>query len=537
VKKRGSVLLLLHAHLPYVRHPEYDFFYEETWLFEAVIESYLPLLDAFHRLINDGVDFRVTLSLSPTLAEMLGDALLRERFQRHMARLLELAEREVSRTSREALFAPVSRMYEERLKGLMRLYHEGCRRDVVSALGALEDAGCLEIITTSATHAYLPNLAPYPAAVRTQIRAGMENHRKHFGKCPAGLWLPECGYYEGLDGIVSAAGAGYFFLESHGLLFARPRPGHGVFRPARCPSGAVAFARDSESARLVWSAGAGYPGGAYYRDFHRDIGYDLPLDYIGPYMHPGGTRMPTGIKYHRVTGKTGRKRPYLRDRALAAAEADAEDFAFRLGLRAGEIKGGCGFAPLFVLPFDAELFGHWWFEGPEWLEALLRKLESHGVRTVAPSEYLSQGPVLQETDPSPSSWGYEGHGLTWSNCSNDRWLIEVLRACDYMEELSDRTSARKPAGVLKRALDQALRELLLAQSSDWPFLLNTGAAAEYAERRLKGHLEDFWALGQMVERGKADPARIAEIEDRHPAFPEADYRLYGRSLEKGYVRR
>jgi 1,4-alpha-glucan branching enzyme len=519
-------MLLLHAHLPYVRHPEHEYFLEENWFFEAVLETYLPLLGMLHRLLDDGVDFRLTLSLSPTLLEMLGDRLLGERLERHIQRLLELTEKEMKRTKR---FAPLARMYNERIKTVETLYKNSYKRDLPSAFRALSGTGKIEFITTCATHAYLPNLAPYPEAVQAQVELGRESHRRHFGRQPGGLWLPECGYYQGLDSILSGAGVGFFFLEAHGLLHARPRPRYGVFAPVRSPSGVVAFAREAEAARLVWSAEAGYPGDPDYRDFHRDIGFDLPLEYIRPYIHPDGIRVPTGIKYHRVTGKTGRKKPYARTRAVRKAKAHALDFASRFRRQAGDLRRKYRFAPLVVAPYDAELFGHWWYEGIEWLEFLLRTLEPG--ETVTPSEYLDEGHALQEADPSPSSWGDRGYGTTWLNESTDWAVMEMHRACEAMAGLLKKLP-RAPSPLLERATNQALRELLLAQSSDWPFLIHTETSADYARKRLIEHLEDFNRLYGMITGSRVDEAWLSSLEDSHRLFPWLDYRVYNRNLSK-----
>jgi 1,4-alpha-glucan branching enzyme len=514
-------MLLLHAHLPYVRHPEHEYFLEENWLFEAVLETYIPLLEMFHRLLDDGVGFRLTLSLSPTLLEMLGDRLLMDRLQRHLQGLLELTEKEMRRTRR---FAPLARMYNERIRAAMALYGGRYGRDLPAAFRALSGTGNIEFITTSATHAYLPNLAPYPEAVRAQIEVGMESHRRRFGKAPRGLWLPECGYYGGLDRVLSGAGIGFFFLEGHGLLHGRPRPRYGVFAPVRCPSGAVAFGREAEAARRVWSSEGGYPGDPDYREFHRDVGLDLPIDYIRPYIHPEGIRVPTGIKYYRVTGKTGRKKPYVRERALEKARVHALDFARRFRGQAARLGRKYGFSPLVLAPYDAELFGHWWYEGVEWLECLIRALKPG--ETVTPSEYLGEGPVLQEVEPSPSSWGAGGYGTTWLNRSSQWAAMDILRACEAMAGLAMRLP-RPPSPLIKRALDQALRELLLAQSSDWPFLMHAGPSADYARGRLAGHLEAFNRLHGMITASRVDEAWLAGLEEGHGLFPWLDYRVYG----------
>jgi 1,4-alpha-glucan branching enzyme len=522
--KNGSLLLLLHAHLPYVRHPEHDYFLEENWFYESMLETYIPLLDMLERLVNDRVRFGITLSLSPTLIEMMRDSLLGERFMRHLEGLIELTEKEMQRNLRDPSLAPLSRMYNKRTKKAKRLYETRYGKDMIAAFRALGETGSVELSTTAATHAYLPVLAPCEEAVNAQIRVGMENHVKHFGTTAAGLWLPECGYYEGLESLLSGAGVKHFFLEAHGVQQARPKPKHGVFRPVRCSSGAVAFGRDSETAKAVWCSKTGYPGHPDYRDFYRDIGYDLPLKYIRPHIHPDGIRIPTGIKYY---GIGGNRTVYQEKPARKRVREHAADFIRRLELRLSE--GGP--SSIVAVSFDAELFGHWWHEGIEWLEAVLRGLgRRNGPDTITPSEYLKENPELETVSPPPlSSWGEGGYSKTWVHRSNCWALGHVHRASERMSELVTMSTGRSP--LMEKALNQALRELMLAQSSDWGFLMHKGSHSGYAAERLKGHLENFWKLERMITEGGDDIAGLEGMEDGHGLFRDVDYRCYVRSFE------
>ncbi|MDD5435487.1 MAG: DUF1957 domain-containing protein, partial [Nitrospira sp.] len=323
---KGYLNLVLHAHLPYIRHSEHDYFLEENWFYEAVTESYIPLLDVFNGLLNDNIEFNITLSLSPTLVEMFNDPLLRERCLRYINNLIELSEKEIMRTKGDSSFEPLARMYNERFRRTRSLYEETYKKDLTSAFRRLQDTGKVEIITSSATHAYLPALSIYPQAVKAQIRVAVSSHRKNFGKEPEGIWLPECGYFPDLDRILKECSIKFFFMETHGILNGKPAPEYGVYKPVSCPSGVIAFGRDIESSKQVWSSVEGYPGDFDYRDFYRDLGFDLPINYVRPYIHPDGIRTYTGIKYCRVTGKTDDKMPYIREKAIARATEHADNF-------------------------------------------------------------------------------------------------------------------------------------------------------------------------------------------------------------------
>jgi 1,4-alpha-glucan branching enzyme len=245
----------------------------------------------------------------------------------------------------------------------------------------------------------------FPEAQRAQIRIGCDSYREMFGRDPSGFWLPECGYAKGLDSLLQEANIRWFVLDSHGLMFSRPGPRHAIFAPCYSLAGPGVFGRDHESTREVWSAESGYPGDAVYRDFYRDIGFDRAEE-ERPFMFPPGIRKFSGIKYHRVTGRTDEKQLYHPGSALAAADEHAADFFGKRRARFHELQE-MNFDPVIVSPFDAELFGHWWFEGPRFLESFIRRTanEPDTFRLTTPSEFLSSHPSQQIVRPNPSSWG------------------------------------------------------------------------------------------------------------------------------------
>ena len=247
--------------------------------------------------------------------------------------------------------------------------------EMYCAVSKISDSGHLEIITCGATHGFLPNMQLNPNAVRAQIITAVNSYRKFLDRDPAGIWLPECGFYPGLEMILSEAKIRYFFAETHGILFADPKPQFGVFAPVYCKGAPVAaFGRDAESSRQVWSSQEGYPGDPAYRDFYRDIGFDLDMDYIVPYIDPIGIRINTGIKYYRITNKSADKLPYNRDDAMRVAAMHAGNFMFNR--ETGRIPlFNNGPSPYNCRPLRCRAFGHWWYEGPEWLNFLIRKIE------------------------------------------------------------------------------------------------------------------------------------------------------------------
>lgn len=527
---RGYLCIILHAHLPYVRHPEYDYFLEENWFYEAITETYIPLLDLFDRLLNDGIDFRMTLSLSPPLIEMFNDSLLRERYKRHIEALIELSQKEAYRTEGDIHFEPIVRMYKKRFQRVRHLFLEVYRKDLTAAFKALQDTGKLEIITSAATHAFLPNLSMYPQAIRAQIKIAAEHYRKNFGKFPNGIWLPECGYAPGIDRYIKEAGIKFFFLDTHGVLYGKPLPRNSVYAPISCPSGAIAFGRDAKSSKQVWSSIEGYPGNFDYRDFYRDVGFDLDFEYVKPYIHPDGIRTYTGLKYYKITGKTDRKEPYVVENARERAKEHAKDFFLSKELQVNVLSETLEIEPVIIATYDAELFGHWWYEGLEWLDFLLRgmNLEDKNFTTITPSEYLSlqvcQHSSLQVCQPSMSSWGYKGYNEVWLNTSNDYVYRHLHKTTERMLYLANRFS--RADGILRRALNQAAREVLLSQHSDWAFIIKAGSTTSYAKRRFEEHIGRFNYLYQSITSEVMPERWLAEIEDRDRIFQDIDYRVY-----------
>jgi 1,4-alpha-glucan branching enzyme len=522
----GYLALVLHAHLPFVRHPEHEVFLEENWLFEAITETYLPLLGVLERLTQDEVPFRLTLSITPTLAAMWNDPLLRSRYARRLDGLVDLAAREVDRTRDTPPFDRLARMYYARFVECRRMYHDWYGRDLVAPFRHFQKAGSLEILASAATHAYLPLLGPNPRAVRAQIRIGVDAYRRHFGRPPAGFWLPECGYAPGIDAALASDGIHHTVLEAHGVTYARPRPRFGVFAPVYSPARLALFGRDVESSRQVWSATEGYPGDQNYREFYRDVGYDLDYDYIRPYIHPDGERMHTGIKYYRVTGRDKHKEPYDPILARRKAEEHAEHFVRERARQVARLAPGMDRPPVVVAPYDAELFGHWWYEGPDWLEALFRRLAAgpDGLRPVTLGEYLAAHPINQLVTPAASSWGWKGYHEVWLEGSNDWMYPRLHAAADRMSDLA--RAFPEPTSLERRALNQAARELLLAQSSDWAFIMKTATAVDYAVGRVRGHLENLGRLEAGLRQGRIDEPWLRELENRDNVFPELDYRVY-----------
>ncbi|HEY1099061.1 MAG TPA: 1,4-alpha-glucan branching protein domain-containing protein [Myxococcota bacterium] len=530
----ASLVIALHGHLPFIHHPEHEFFLEEDWLFEAVADCYLPILHMFDGWARDGVDAQITMGLSPPLLSMLAEPLLRERTVRALSARVSLARRALHEHSADSPYrAGLQCAVDEAERGLARYDDSG--RDLAKAFAEHHVGGRVELMTCGATHGLQPVLLDVPS-IRAQVREAVKTHERFLGVRPRGIWLPECGVHPlGLDALAEED-LWFTFCEDRAVRFAWPPPQNDVYRPLWSPEGVAMFPRDPDSAREVWSAEEGYPGDQRYREFYRDLGYDADASWLDDVHKQGtGARKNVGVKVHRITGKVGLndKLPYDPAAAAAAAEQHAWHFARRRTEDALDVEAAIGAAPCITAAFDAELFGHWWHEGPWFLDRFLRLLASGTVdgrpspKPVSASTYLTAQPQQQVAHPAVSSWGDGGSFEVWCNKGND-WLHK--RLFDAKERLSSAVRAHGGAvssSVTGRALRQATRELMLAQSSDWPFILTMGTQMGYGVKRPVVHLSRMHRLVAGLERGQIDEADLLQLEARDGVFEDVDVSVFG----------
>ena len=544
----GHLVLVLHTHLPWVLgHGRWP--HGQDWLHEAIAECYVPLLRMIDRMVEDGVSPQLTIGITPVLAEMLASPRLREDFAEYCEERTWRAEEDRKEFRRfhageiSTLAAHWSEFYEFALDDFRRTY----KSDILGALRRLQDEGHIEILTSAATHGYLPLLGTQ-ANVSAQVRAGVATYRRHFGRAPKGIWLPECAYRPGgawtgsggrregarpgLERVLAANGLAFFFVDTHLVAGGTPmgtyedRIAGDMVAKRRKPTGQspnephaviakggkrlAVYARDPRSSTQVWSADYGFPGDGAYLEFHRKKG-------------------PQGLRYHRVTDRRtplDAKEVYAPEAAAKRAAVHAEHF---IGLVRGTLAAfhrEHGRPGVVVAPFDTELFGHWWFEGPQWLEHVLRGLQED-VTPLTASAVLERHPPASAIRLPEGSWGLGGAHYVWNN-DDTVWVWDVVyRAEDaFLQFVNAAKGKRRPE--LKRVAAQLARELLILESSDWPFLITTRSARDYAEARVKLHADAFdelLAVGKRVLEAsltKADEALLRELEMRDAPFPEID---------------
>ncbi|MCC7108025.1 MAG: DUF1957 domain-containing protein [Deltaproteobacteria bacterium] len=490
-------------------------------------DCYLPILSMLDGWRADGVRASITMGLSPPLLAMMGTRGLRERMHRYLDARRVLCDRYLGTIGHDHPYrraAEFARQEAEHAEGR----YDGIGGDLARAFAEHHQAGRVEVMTCAATHGLAPVLQD-AHVIRAQVKEAVKAHERALGLRPRGIWLPECGIHPEALAALAEEDLCFTFSEDRAVRFAWPPPQHDVYRPIWSPEGVAVFPRDPGSAKEVWSAEEGYPGDFRYREFYRDLGYDAP-EALKDASHKQGTGAAknVGAKLHRITGRVALdgKEPYDPEAAQAAARAHAQHFAARRTEDAADLAEALAITPCITAAFDAELFGHWWHEGPWFLDAFLRTLASGSVqgkptpRPVTAYHYLELEPTQQVAWPAVSSWGDGGAFEVWCNQKND-WLWRKVHDGQrrYEDVVKSRGTGQGPSA---RATQQAARELLLAQSSDWPFILTMGTQMGYAQRRPVVHLSRLHRLLWMLEQGQIDEADLAQMEERDGVFPDVD---------------
>lgn len=464
----------------------------------------------------------ITISFSPPLMEMLADPLMQRRYLHSLKKLETLLELEESHvTSKEE--RSLVKFYKDRLTKIKDTFMIW-EQNILKGFKHFQDQGKIACTTSSATHAFLPYLQT-EQGLRAQIRHGITTFKKHFGTDPRGFWLPECAFTPGVDRILFEEGIRYTFVDEHAIKAADPTSSKGTETPIYSPHGIALFPRNSEISSKVWSSFTGYPGDYDYREFYRDIAYEREWEYIKPFMHSEGFRFDTGLKYRRVTGSVEEKEFYNRDWALKKVEQHSKHFIDAVANELNEKSQKCYPPHIIITPFDAELFGHWWFEGPDWISEVLAVGSENDINFITPEEFLERH--YQDLDTahiSFNTWGRNGFGEVWLNERNC-WIYRQLHRVekDLVPLVTQNIGL---SNETDRTLKQLVREWMLAVSSDWPFIIDGNSATEYATNRLNEHLNRFEALKQLLVTKNIDLEMLTKYEAEYPFLNEIDLNVF-----------
>jgi 1,4-alpha-glucan branching enzyme len=504
---QGYLALVLHAHIPYFRPSESQAVQEELWYYQAMTDTYLPLLAMIKRLQKERIDFRLTLSLTPTLLALFSDPAMIQRYDQYLTKNIHFAAKEQQRIKQDAALHAIAKLLTAKLQENQAVF-ESCSGNLVHAFKQLQDEGFIEIIASTATHAFLP-LMKTEEAMKAQIATAIRDYKRHFARKPRGIWLPECGFTPGIDRILQQFGIDYFFVDSAAVAMAVPQPSTGLAAPLKTPYGVHAFPIDPDCINQVSHTETGYHGDYDYREVPRES---------------------NEVNYYRITGPGNHRELYKPRRAMMKAAKHADHF---LSSRQQQIKLwslGKQHKPIIVAAYNAELFGHWWNEGIQWLELLNQKIcqDQSVISLITPSEYLNEFPSSEIGLLRESSWGRSQSFELWLHDHN-AWIYRHLhQAEERMIKLAtvhehQQSSGSSYAGLLQRALNQASRKLMLAQCSDWAMLLEAGVNIDLAVQRTKSHIGCFHYICDMIERLEIDERLLCDLEEKDKIFPLTDY--------------
>jgi 1,4-alpha-glucan branching enzyme len=542
---------------------------EEPWFFETISETWLPLLAVFDRLDRDRIPFRLSIALSPVLGFMLSDEVLVSRYLEYTDRQIEFGAQELERTAGNPRLYALARQYYDQIVEKRILFTERYEKNILRVLDFYQKKGRLEILTTAATHPFLPLYAPFPEAVQAQMEVAISSHRHFFGRNPQGFWLPELGWSPELDEYLRSYNFSYTVIDTHGALLGKSG-GRNRAQTSGCPSGSCGtayFPAASPGGANPWeAAGGNLPGGvrrgsfypvktpsqilvlirdyhAYrelfepegiclspgYRDYSEDAGYELKRELLEPFLGENGIRMPTGFKYYARSRPFSKKGLYDAGKARDQAGIHARQFLDNRLRLLGQAETLMSETPISLCAFEADSFGRFWHEGPAFLETLFREgAGREGLQFMNPQEYLFKQdiPQMETVMPEFSSWGTNGYAEMWLDSSNDWMYRHVIRSLDRMVELAERFP--NDSGLKERALNQAAREILLVQSSDWPRMLYSQESPDFARNQIEAGLRNFTTIYEALGSNYISTEWLTNLERRHYLFPNINYRVFRR---------
>ena len=511
-------MFVLHAHIPYARmHGRWP--HGEEWVLEAAAETYLPLLSALHDLADEGVPYRITITLTPVLQEQLTDPYMIEQLRAYVADLRDRARSDIERFARagETHRERVARYYAEHHAWLLNQLDARFGGDIIGAFRALQERGFIDVGTSAATHGYLP-LFERDSSIAAQVRQGVRTYRRNFGRTPRSFWLPECAYRPAetdgsgvmrppLETFMADEGVRVFFVDTHSIEKGQASDGAATsaFRAYRAGATDVAvIGRNHDAFMQVWWQ-YGYPGDFAYREFHSK-------DEV------------SGLRYWRVTGADvplADKAYYDPEPAFERTKEHARHFVTVIEEQLAGYRAASGQPGMMAAVYDAELFGHWWWEGVTWLTEVLRRMASHeSIALTDAASYVDAHSPTASIEMPRGSWGIDGNDSTWMN-EKTAWMWPVINGAQRRaEEIVEKQGGA--TGAVLACVEQLLRELLLLESSDWPYLITTGEAADYAEQRFHEHAERFDALASMIEAGAIDAAYVEDLASRDNVFSDIE---------------
>lgn len=526
VMSENKLLLILTARQGYLRSGDADFSVKSEGFFQAMTQSYIPLLNMARSLEADGVPFKIGLVLTPPLCEMLFDPLLQSQYEVYLSRLERLGEAELSRCSGSAEYSQAARCFDQiqRTKvDFVQVYG----RNLLQEVRRLEKEGFVELIPTAATYAYLPHYADFPEAVNAQVETGIYSNRHFFADTGEGFWLPFLGYPKDIDQTLRSYGASYTVVDARTVLFSEDCPQEGIFYPVRSKHSLVLFAKDPDTPDDIRGEG-GYCHAASYLCAQRDIGFDLSREDLAGFLQEGEARAATGFSYWSCESTGDTLVPYDKEAADRQVQIDARSFVEAKAKKLYQARELMeGETPVLTCVIPLELLGQVWREGIEWLECVFRYAHTSGGFVFEHCKSLLEKQFsLQKIEPYPCSSNGLGYGEDLLDESNS-WMMRYTRkATKRMIDLAQRLPSE--TSLKERLLNTAARQVLLAQSGEWARMLHDGKLPDRVKEIFREEILSFTRVFDSLASNVVSMEWLIECEKRNAIFPWLNYRIFSK---------
>jgi len=518
-----NLCLVIVAHQGYIRHldDEKQYAAENNILFSAISQTYLPLLNLFNSLKKENCPFKLSLVLSPVLCSLLDDEVVKQQYIEWLDARIAFGESEISRLSGQGVVEEEAKKTLESYRQNKIDFMETYGQNLLRSFSSLAKKGCLELLATAGSYAFLPHYADLTEVVNAQVETGLYSHRHYFGTNPDGFWLPYMGFVPGLDTILRSYGINYTIVDTHALLFSKSKVEKGIFAPVRTDNSLILLGRDCETPGDL-TGEEGFMANPVYKDVNKDAGFELSSADLSSFLSDGMPRVATGYRYWSKEDGAF----YNEDSAKAQAEQDAATFIAAKKAKLDRASELVGDDVNLVCTFDAELFGQSWAEGISFLETILKNHED--LELTSCSSVISNQFIYPKIQPYPSAASGTGFGEDLLDSSNG-WLLQYTRKMgERMVDLAGRFPS--DTGLKARLLNLGAKELMIAQGAEWAKMLHEENDTEYVSQRFKESIRSFLMVFDALGSNTVSTEWLTDLERRHPLFPWMNYRIFSRKM-------
>lgn len=530
-----KLLFVFNTSQEYIKHTGADaekFAAEQSYLFETISNVYLPLLKMLEKFDREKLPVKFAVVLTPVLCTLLEDPDVQQQYVDWLDKKIEFGKKELERVAGNSALSDAVTLCLEKAENDKNDF-EGFERRLVKRFAEFQKKNIIEILATCGTDIFLPHYNDMPEILGAQVEAGIFAYRSFFGSIPDGFWLPELGYYDGIEKILRSYGMNYTILDSKSFLFSEIEPKNGLFSPARFSNALVAFGRDGFSDKEIFGS-EGYAFNTVYRSENRDVAFSLPLKNISSFVKPETSRYAVGYKYWNkgadsesgISDPSDIRNVYSKGDAMRQCIADAEDFVqkkceklFQAEKLLPESKDVS-----LVITINISKMHDSWFEGMDWLEQVFRKICQTQIQLDVPKSLAKAPFELQRIIPYYGASSGVGYGEDLLSGKNNWMMRYVRKAAERMVDLADRFPA--DTGLKARLLNLGAKELMFAQGSGWAKMIHNGIFPDYATMRFKQSINDFTAVFDALGSNTVSTEWLTKLESQHQIFPWMNYRIF-----------